>query len=120
MNIKAGGLPPGYHGLHFHRVGDCSDQEAFKSAQGHVDPQSKPHGFLNPDGPHEGNLPNLIVAADGTVEVELYSVMVSLTDGEANLLDEDGSALIIHINPDDHVTQPIGGAGARIGCGVIQ
>ena len=35
------------------------------------------------------------------------------------LLDEDGSAVIIHDMPDDHLTQPIGGAGGRIGCGII-
>ncbi|HBX92207.1 MAG TPA: superoxide dismutase, partial [Hyphomonas sp.] len=37
-----------------------------------------------------------------------------------SLLDEDGSALIIHEAEDDHMTQPIGGAGARVACGVIQ
>ena len=31
-----------------------------------------------------------------------------------------GRALVIHASPDDHVTQPIGGAGARIACGVIR
>ncbi|HBJ40113.1 MAG TPA: hypothetical protein DDZ20_04910 [Hyphomonas sp.] len=35
-------------------------------------------------------------------------------------MDEDGSALIIHEAEDDHMTQPIGGAGARVACGVIQ
>ena len=56
---------------------------------------------------------------DGTVEVELYSQLVSLTEGRANLLDADGSSLIIHENPDDHTSQPIGGAGGRIACAVI-
>ena len=37
-----------------------------------------------------------------------------------SLLDEDGSAIIIHAQEDDHLTQPIGGAGARVACGVIQ
>ena len=120
INIEARSLPPGYHGMHFHTVGDCSDLEAFKASGGHVNPNSLPHGFLNPDGPHEGNLPNLIVPENGSVEVELYSVMVSLSEGPASLLDEDGAALIIHTDPDDHVTQPIGGAGARIACGVVK
>jgi Cu-Zn family superoxide dismutase len=35
------------------------------------------------------------------------------------LLDEDGSAVVIHADPDDHRTQPIGGSGARVGCGII-
>lgn len=119
INIKAENLPAGYHGMHFHAVAACDHEGGFKSAKGHVDPDKKPHGFLNAEGPHEGNLPNLIVRDDGTVEVEMYSSLVSLTEGRANLLDEDGSSLIIHENIDDHTSQPIGGAGGRIACAVI-
>jgi superoxide dismutase, Cu-Zn family len=120
ITLKAHDLPPGYHGTHFHAVGDCSDLAAFKSAGGHVNPFDTPHGFRNPDGPHEGNLPNLVVAADGTVEVELYSDLVALDAGAAKLLDEDGTALIIHTDKDDHYSQPIGGSGGRIACAVIK
>ncbi|WP_163836124.1 superoxide dismutase family protein [Spartinivicinus ruber] len=120
INIKAKDLPPGYHGMHFHRKGDCGDLATFKSAEGHIDPHQKPHGFLNSKGPHEGNLPNLIVSNDGTVEVELYSQMVQLKEGPAKLLDEDGSALIIHANKDDHTSQPIGGSGGRLACASIK
>ncbi|PSR16072.1 superoxide dismutase family protein [filamentous cyanobacterium CCP3] len=120
VNIQAKDLPPGYHGMHFHAVGDCSDLATFKSAGGHVNPFDTPHGFRNPDGPHEGNLPNLVVAADGTVEVELYSDLVELDAGPAKLLDDDGTALIIHTDKDDHYSQPIGGSGGRIACAVIQ
>ncbi len=119
IHIKAKNLPAGLHGMHFHTAAQCDHAGGFKSAKGHVDPDKKPHGFLNNKGPHEGNLPNLIVAKDGTVEVELYSQLVSLIDGRANLLDADGSSLIIHANPDDHTSQPIGGAGGRIACAVI-
>ncbi|HZG40922.1 MAG TPA: superoxide dismutase family protein [Nodosilinea sp.] len=120
ITLNAQDLPPGYHGMHFHAVGDCSDLAAFKSAGGHVNPFDTPHGFRNPDGPHEGNLPNLVVAADGTVEVELYSDLVTLDSGAAKLLDDDGTALIIHTDKDDHYSQPIGGSGGRIACAVIE
>ena len=120
VNIKASKLPAGYHGMHFHSVADCSDKASFKKSKGHVNPDNKPHGFKNSQGPHEGNLPNLIVAKNGKVEVELYTQMISLTSGSANLLDKDGSALIIHIDKDDHTSQPIGGSGSRIACAEIK
>ena len=118
--IKVSGLTPGRHGMHFHAAGVCEGGENFKTAKGHIDPDKKPHGFLHPEGPHEGNLPNLIVAADGTAEVELYTSLVSISDGSAALLDDDGSTLIIHENPDDHNSQPIGGAGGRVACGLVE
>lgn len=37
-----------------------------------------------------------------------------------NMLGEEGTALVIHENPDDHMSQPIGGAGDRVACGVVQ
>ena len=54
--------------------------------------------------------------------ITVNGVRVALEDGEtgrANLLDADGTALIIHANADDQVSQPIGGAGGRFFCGVI-
>ena len=39
---------------------------------------------------------------------------------EQALRDADGSALVIHASPDDHMSQPIGGAGGRIACAVIR
>ena len=122
IEIKVSQLPEGKHGMHFHEVGTCEDHDHFKMAKGHIMPTGKPHGYLNKDGgPHEGNLPNLIVHKDGSVHVELYSELVSIKGhgGKPALLDEDGSVLMIHINEDDHTTQPIGGSGARIACGVV-
>ena len=120
INIDAQNLPPGRHGMHFHEVGDCSDTAQFKSAGGHVMAEKRPHGFFHTDGPHDGNLPNLIVNKDGGAHVELYSNMVTLDGYTAPLLDKDGSTLIVHTNPDDHHSQPIGGAGARIACAEIK
>jgi Cu-Zn family superoxide dismutase len=36
------------------------------------------------------------------------------------MLDADGAAVVIHQNADDHATQPIGGAGPRLACAVVQ
>jgi len=121
LHIEAKGLPPGWHGLHFHEIGDCSKAD-FTSAGGHVHAMTtKVHGLLNPDANEAGDLPNLYVGPDGAATVELVSGLVSL-HGAGNrpaLADKDGSALVIHANADDYRSQPIGGAGARIACGVI-
>lgn len=121
MRIEATGLTPGWHGLHFHEKGDCSKSD-FTSAGAHV--HGKPtmvHGLLNPDANEAGDLPNLYVAKDGSANAEVFSGFVSLSGkaGREALQDKDGSALVIHANADDHKTQPIGGAGARIACAVI-
>lgn len=121
MRIEAKGLPPGWHGLHFHEKADCSKSD-FTSAGGHVhDKPTMVHGLLNPDANEAGDLPNLFVAKDGTANAEFFSSYVSVkADGRVQLADADGSALVIHASPDDHKTQPIGGAGARIACGAIK
>jgi Cu-Zn family superoxide dismutase len=119
--IEVKGLPPGWHGLHFHETGDCSKAD-FTSAGGHVHAMAtKVHGLLNPDLSEAGDLPNLYVAADGAGSVELLSTFVSLdgAGGKPALRDKDGSALVIHAAADDYRSQPIGGAGARIACAVI-
>lgn len=121
MRVEAKGLPPGWHGLHFHEKADCSKSD-FTSAGGHVhDKPTMVHGLLNPDANEAGDLPNLFVARDGTANAEFFSTYVSVkAGGKVQLADADGSALVIHASPDDHKTQPIGGAGARIACGVIK
>ena len=122
LRVTAKGLPPGWHGMHFHEKGDCGDPK-FTSAGGHVHAMTPVvHGLLNPAANDDGDLPNIYVGADGTATLELFSDLVSLAgDGtRPALLDADGAALVIHANPDDYTTQPIGGAGGRIACAVIR
>ncbi len=118
MYVEVAGLPPGPHGIHLHAAGSCTPD--FKAATGHINPDAVPHGLRNPEGPDHGDLPNLYAAADGSAQAEFFTTLVSVAGGDMPaLLDEDGSAVIIHENPDDHLTQPIGGAGGRIACGII-
>ena len=123
LRIEANGLPAGWHGMHFHETGNCQHPE-FKSAGGHVHHSSHElvHGLLNPEANDAGDLPNVYVNEDGSLSVELYSTYVGFnaSEGRTALMDEDGAALIIHVNPDDYSSQPIGGAGARIACAVIK
>lgn len=118
IQLAPGAVPPGWHGIHFHAVADCSDTEKFLASKAHVNHSGKAHGLLNPNGPDEGDLPNVFAVADGSVTAEVTSP-VGLT-GANGLLDADGFALVIHANADDHTTQPIGGAGARIACAAFK
>jgi len=123
INLELAGLPPGPHAIHIHAVGTCDDpDEGFTASGGHLNPAGREHGLLNPAGPDAGDLPNLFAQEDGTVAAELFTPLVTLAEGEgrARLLDEQGTALVIHESRDDHLSQPIGGAGARIACGVIE
>ena len=121
VNVRVAGLAPGPKGLHLHSVGACSPD--FTAAKGHINPEGRQHG-LRGEFPDNGDLPNLHVHADGSASAEFFHqrVRVSAEGATPNappLLDADGSAIVIHAAPDDHKTQPIGGAGGRIGCGVI-
>ncbi|MDI9245322.1 superoxide dismutase family protein [Marinobacter sp. CHS3-4] len=120
IHVRVTGLEPGKHGLHLHSHGDCLPETGFKSAQGHVGKVKDAHGLMNPKGPEPGDLPNIFVGADGVGEMEAFTSLVSLKGGKHGLLDEDGSTFIIHQNADDHITQPIGGAGPRVACGTIR
>lgn len=122
VRVELAGLEPGLKAIHIHAVGTCDDHcDGFQDSGGHLNPDDRAHGLLNGDGPDAGDLPNFMVHADGTAWAEYYTSLASL-DGSfgALILDEDGAAIVIHENPDDHQSQPIGGAGARIACGVIE
>lgn len=108
------GLPPGEHGAHIHTVGAC-DAPDFTTAGGHWNPTMMKHGSLNPAGPHEGDLPNLRVGADGRGAVGAVIPGATL----AGLLDADGAAMVIHAGRDDLMTDPSGNSGGRIACGVF-
>ncbi len=124
MDLSVKGLPAGPHGIHFHAGGQCDAATKFASAMHHMGLEAKPHGYLNPKGHHAGDLPNIIVASDGSAQVQFYSEDVRISGkagkGQMLLLDTDGSSLIIHEKADDGFTQPAGGAGGRMACGVIK
>lgn len=112
-------LPQGMHAIHLHAVGRC-DAPDFTSAAGHVNPSDKMHGFLNEQGEHDGDLPNINVRSDGTAVADLYTTKVVLEGGPNALLGGDGSALVIHSGTDDYRSDPAGNSGPRIACGVIR
>ncbi|MCY8493032.1 superoxide dismutase family protein [Bacillus inaquosorum] len=120
IHISANSLRPGASlGFHIHEKGSCVMPD-FESAGGHFNPLNKEHGFNNPMGHHAGDLPNLEVGADGKVDVIMNAPDTSLKKGsKLNILDQDGSAFIIHEHADDYLTNPSGNSGARIVCGAL-
>ena len=107
-------LSQGTHGIHVHTVGRC-DAPDFASAGGHWNPASKLHGSMNPQGPHGGDLPNLMVDTGGRGTIGAVIPGASV----AAMLDADGAALIVHEKADDLQTDPSGNSGGRIACGVF-
>lgn len=127
-------LDPGYYGFHVHEIGECepdsaapddpSDTGDFMSAGAHIGADDSKH----PE--HAGDLPPLLVTEDGTAQLEVTTDRLS----EEDLTDEDGSAMMIHSDPDNFANIPeryssqgpdsdttgTGDAGDRLGCGVLE
>jgi Cu-Zn family superoxide dismutase len=115
LHAKLTNVPPGVHGFHIHETGAC--EPPFESAGGHLVAAGRSHGYLVKTGPHAGDMPNIHVPDSGALELEVMTGVKSL---DAQLLDADGAALVIHANADDYESQPSGAAGPRIACGVIE
>ena len=114
--VSATGMTPGPHGFHLHTTGKC-EAPSFTSAGGHLNPDNRKHGALAPGGAHLGDLPNLPIGADGTGRAtEAAPGGVSALGA---IFDGDGTAVIVHANPDDYRTDPTGNAGGRVACGVF-
>ncbi len=114
-------MPAGFHGFHIHSVGSC--EPPFTTAGPHFNTNAASH----PN--HAGDMPVLYVTDDGKGRSEFITNRFGIGD----ILDADGSAVIIHANPDnyaniptdryepdpDAMTHNTGDAGGRIVCGVI-
>lgn len=112
------GLKPGSeHGFHIHEKGDCSAPDG-SSAGGHFNPASAEHGSIDAASHHGGDMPNLVVDAQGNAHVD-GPVSSNVNAGKGDDFDIIGRGLIVHADPDDYTSQPTGNAGARLACAVI-
>lgn len=123
VQLQSTTLTPGFHGMHLHMMGNCGDtgEGPFTAAGDHI-PMEPAH----PN--HIGDFPSVMVNADGTAYMSFETDRFTVAD----LLDADGTAVMLHANPDNHSNIPerygtpdeetlmTGDAGARIACGVIQ
>lgn len=96
--LELDGLPPGPKAIHIHSKGTCDDHDhGFQDSAGHLNPDGRKHGLMNPEGPDAGDLNNFYVHENGYAWAELFNARASL-DGSvgARILDDDGAALVIH------------------------
>ncbi|MBM3839598.1 MAG: superoxide dismutase family protein [Verrucomicrobia bacterium] len=109
------GLTPNQkHAIHIHETGDCTSADGM-SAGGHYNPEGHQHGLVSAGKRHAGDLGNLQADANGKAHYEVTVDNISLVGLKNPIL---GRAVIIHAKEDDG-GQPVGNAGARLGCGVI-
>jgi len=117
VTASISGLKPGgQYGFHIHEAGDCSSGDGM-SAKGHFNPLAKPHGHHSTPERHAGDMPNLQSDASGNATLTAELDVITITPGTTSIV---GRGLIVHVQPDDYKSQPVGNAGARSACAVIQ
>ena len=132
VKMKVKGLADGKHAVHIHEVGAC---EPCGAAKGHHDPgpfgQSRPDsaGDEVPAGDinhpyHMGDLVNIEVR-NGVGTMKHTTNRITLSPGLLSILDDDGSAFIIHTNPDTYCDEEADlkkgcAGGSRDACGIIR
>lgn len=115
--VRLSNATPGPHAVHLHENGDCSGDDASGAGQ-HWNPTDSPHGKRGSGSFHVGDIGNVEVGPDGSGTLTVVAQDWSLDAGGEN--DPVGKAIVVHAQADDFTTQPDGGAGQKVGCGVVE
>lgn len=135
VTVTVSGLTAGYHGMHVHAKGVC-DPKSIDPATGSPFFSAGPHFNLGsgPHPTHSGDLPDLLVGADGNGTASFVTDRFHV----GQLLDGDGTSVIVHAAPDNQANIPdryshagggtgpdaetlkTGDSGGRTACGVIK
>jgi Cu-Zn family superoxide dismutase len=119
IEVNARGLKPGKHGFHIHENPVCLSPD-FKSAGDHLTLKGRKHGYDMMNGPHQGDLPNLVASSDGEVHAEVINADITLKDGPRSLFAKAGASFVLHEARDDYVSQPAGNSGDRVACAELR
>jgi len=111
---EVSGLEPGAHGTHVHLLGDCSAADG-TSAGTHFNFQGASREPPADIDRITGNLGDVVAGPDGRGRLDAVLPRASL-QGPYSIL---GRAVVVHAKPNDPEQPPIGGAGARLACGVV-
>lgn len=115
VQLEVRGLMTGWYGVHIHSVGDCSDIATFSSAGPPLALAGQEHGYLNPNGPQNGDLPNIWVGQDGTGRAQFFTTL--LTHEMLHVI--AGASIVVYQGEDDFATNRENQPAKRIICGVI-
>lgn len=107
VTAQVSGLPgseTGFFALHIHEGTNCGGR-GFPNTRSHYNPCNRKHPA------HAGDLPPLL-SCNGKAHMEVLTDRFCIRE----IL---GRTVVIHSGADDFTTQPAGGAGDKIACGVI-
>ncbi len=107
-----GGLDEGFHGLRILAQTDCASLTDPRP----YNPDGLDHAAPNAAERPDGALGNVDVTDDGTGRYERVDPVLALSDARSVV----GRAAVVLAGQDDFATQPDGGAGAVVACGVIE
>jgi len=112
----AGLAPNSKHGFHVHEGTECGDDGML--AKGHYNPEQHQHGLPTASSAmrHAGDFGNIQADGSGNAHLDKTFDNISISGQKNPIM---GHALIVHEKEDDG-SQPVGNAGARIGCGIIK